>query len=214
VFWRPIPRRETQRILFAAKRFDRINRPFGSRTGALGHVALEVLELLANLVSYRTGQLDPSIDTIMRLCHRSRDAVVRALAALRQHGFLDWLRRYVPAEGAGARGPQVQQTSNAYRLFLPARAAALVGRWLAPPAPEDDSHRRERVAADQVAQIAALPLWEQPAALLGDTPLAQALGRMGRGVVERSERESARQTESRSDIYPRGQDAECVYRRT
>ncbi len=90
-------------------------------------MAIELLELFANLVNFRTGRLDPSIETLMRYLRRSRDAIVRALKALRQHGFLDWLRRYIPTGNQG-RGPQVQQTSNAYRLSLPARALRLLGR--------------------------------------------------------------------------------------
>jgi pyrroloquinoline quinone (PQQ) biosynthesis protein C len=36
----------------------------------------------------------------MRRVKRSKDAVVRALANVRSHGFLDWLRRWVLAAGA------------------------------------------------------------------------------------------------------------------
>jgi hypothetical protein len=187
VFWRAIPRKEAQRILYAAKRFDRINRPKGSRVGPLGNVALEVMELFVNLVDFRSGRLEPAIETIMRFCHRSRDAVVRALANLRQHGFLDWLRRYVPTDRAGP-GPQVKQTSNAYRLSLPARAAALVGRWFGAPPPSDDAHRRETAAAEADAQQWA------------ESPLGQAVERLGRLIAERSERESAQRTESPSQL--------------
>jgi hypothetical protein len=185
VFWRPISRQESQRILYAAKRFERVNRPSGSRTGPLGSVALEVLELLTNLVAFRTGQLDPSLETIMHHCRRSKDAVVRALANLRAHGFLDWLRRYVPADRDGA-GPQVQQTTNAYRLSLPARAAALVGRWFGAPPPDDDSHRRETQAAEAKAQA-----WNE-------SPLAAAVERLGQAMKDRLERESAQRSESQS----------------
>jgi hypothetical protein len=76
----------------------------------------------------------------MRRLKRSKDAIVSALKALRAHGFLDWLRRYVPTGNEG-RGPQVQQTSNAYRMFLPPTAKRLLGRLFgAPPAPDDFSH--------------------------------------------------------------------------
>ena len=64
-------------------------RQAGRRRGPLGHVGLEVLELLANLVSYRSGRLEPAITYLMGKLKRSKDAVVRALAALREHGFLD-----------------------------------------------------------------------------------------------------------------------------
>ena len=108
---------------------------------------------------------------------------MRALANLRDHGFLDWLRRYVPTGNEG-RGPQVQQTSNAYRLSLPPRAARLLGHLAeAPPAPDDHTHAQAVQAAEMKAQIDALPLWEQPIALMGDTGLARALARLGAGVA-------------------------------
>ncbi|HRM75333.1 MAG TPA: helix-turn-helix domain-containing protein, partial [Paracoccus sp. (in: a-proteobacteria)] len=59
------------------------------------------MELFANLVDFRTGRLEPAIETLMRMLRRSRDAIVRALKALRSHGFLDWLRRYVPTGNEG-----------------------------------------------------------------------------------------------------------------
>lgn len=105
VFWRKTSRQEVRRILLAAKRYELILRRRGRRCGPLGFVAIEVLEYLANLVDFRTGRLEPSIDTLMRRLKRSRDAIVRALKNLRTHGFLDWLRRYAPtgSEGRGRR---------------------------------------------------------------------------------------------------------------
>lgn len=133
VFWRRTNRQEVRQIVLAARRYELACREPGSRNGPLGNVAIEVLELFANLVDFRTGRLDPSIDTLMVKLRRSRDAIVRALKALRSHGFLDWLRRYVPTGNEG-RGPQVQQTSNAYRLSLPARARQFLGRFgVVPP---------------------------------------------------------------------------------
>ena len=108
--------KEGAKIVLAARRFELVTRQPGARSGALGFVALEVLDFLANLVDWKTGRLDPSLDYIMGRLKRSRDAIVRALSALRAHGFLDWIRRYVPTGNEG-RGPQVRQTSNAYRLF-------------------------------------------------------------------------------------------------
>ena len=178
----------------AAERFDRVTRAKGQRCGRLGHIGLEVLRELLRLIDYKTGRLDPSIATICERVRRSRDAVTRALAALRDAGFLDWVRRYEPTDNEGQRGPQVKQTSNAYRLLLPAIAEKLLGRlWRPAPAPEDDSARREAQRAEQAAQIAALPLWEQPALMVEDSSLAAILARLGRGVAER---ESVERSES------------------
>lgn len=155
-FWKPTSRKEVAQIVLAAKRYELGTREAGKRNGRLGFVAIEVLELFANMVSYRTGQLDPSIDTLMRKLRRSRDAIVRALRALRDHGFLDWLRRYVPTGNEG-RGVQVKQTSNAYRLLLPQKLVQWLGAWgWSVPLPDDFSHATEARRAEMDAYEATL----------------------------------------------------------
>ena len=194
-FWRATSRQEVRRILLAARRFDLVGRGAGRRNGPLGHVALEVLELLGHLVHYRTGRLEPSLEYLMRTLRRSKDAIVRALRALRDHGFLDWLRRYVPT-GQEGRGPQVRQTSNAYRLALPAQALRLLGRLLqTPPLPDDISHAQEQHRAEQEAHRASLPLDELALLEVEDTRLGRLLASLGRAVQER---ESARQAQSKT----------------
>lgn len=193
VFWRGITRREAHAILLAARRYEVVTRQPRCRNGALGTVALEVLDLMANMVDYRTGRLDPSIDTLMRHLRRSRDAIVRALAALRAHGFLDWLRRYVPTGNEG-RGPQVRQTSNAYRLSLPARALRMMAHMLRPsPPPDDFSHAQEQRRADLDAYRRTLSLADLPLFDVDDPGIAAALSKLGSLVMER---ESSRRAES------------------
>ncbi|WP_099509257.1 replication protein A [Microvirga ossetica] len=194
VFWRRTDRQEVRRITLAARRYELVTRQPGARSGALGFVALEVLEYLANLVDYKTGRLDPAIETLMSRLRRSRDAIVRALKALRTHGFLDWLRRYVPTGNEG-RGPQVQQTSNAYRLSLPARALRLLGRFGQPsPLPDDFDATQQRRTAGYDAYRASLSPVELVAETIEDPALRAVLTRLGQGV----ERESGRRTESQS----------------
>lgn len=202
VFWRPVTRKEVEAIILAAEKLElatkRAGRGKGHRNGALGAVAIEILRLFQNVVDFRTGRLDPSIDYLMDRLQRSRGAIVAALKALRDHGFLDWLRRYVPTGGQGARGPQVQQTSNAYRLSLPQRAKAMLGRYYRPaPVPDDHSHRQEQQAAQieahrQSLSNAELPLFDMDP----DDPLAQTLARLGAMIDAKKERESSTQTES------------------
>ncbi len=197
VFWKRTDRQEMRQIVLAARRYELTTRQPGARSGALGFVALEVVELLANLIHYRSGRLDPSLEYLMRKLKRSKDAITRALKALRAHGFLDWLRRYVPTGNEG-RGPQVRQTSNAYRLSLPARALRLLGRQAEPPpAPDDHTHRQEVAAAEIEAHKATLTPDELALFIHGDTPLGQALAALGRKIAER---ESAKQAESRSSL--------------
>jgi hypothetical protein len=198
LFWKPLTRKEARNMLLAAKRYELTAREAGSRTGPLGHVALEVLELLANLVDFRTGRLDPSLDYLKGKLKRSKDAIVRALANLRTHGFLDWLRRYVPTGNEGA-GPRVQQTSNAYRLSLPARAVRLMGRLLQePPLPDDFVAAQDLRKAEIAAHRASLSMAELPLFEIDDPDLAAQLSRLGSLVMER---ESAKQSESGTKFY-------------
>jgi hypothetical protein len=200
VFWRPFAPKDVGRFMLAAERFERANRKPGKRVGPLGPIGLEVLRELTRLVDFRTGRLDPAIATLQARLKRSRDAIVRALAALRAHGFLDWLRRYEPTGRVG-KGPQVKQTSNAYRLSLPPAAARLLGHLAREaPAPEDLEHGLEVRAAQVRATIAALDPEDQAQAVFGDTPLGRAFGRLGLAVQQR---ESARQTESSLSSFPK-----------
>lgn len=197
--WRKTTRQSTKEIVLAARRYEIAMKQPGKRTGPLGAVALEVLELLANLVDYRTGRLEPSLDTMMRKLRRSRDAIVRGLKALRDHGFVDWLRRFVPADNEGSKGPQVRQTSNAYRLVMPAKGRAALGRYgKHSPLPEDRAQAEQDRAAELEAYRASMTTED----LLNDIdagPLKDALARFHEARQRRkvsNERESAEQTES------------------
>lgn len=194
-FWSRTDRREVRRILLGAKRYELAGRQPGRAEGPLGHVALEVLELLGNLVNFQTGRLEPALAYLMKRLKRCRASVVRALAALRMHGFADWLRRFERVEREGP-GPRVRQVSNAYRLSLPPRAARLVGKVV--PLPDDVAQvlgdRRQELEAFK----ASLSLDELALVEVEDGPLGQALAQLGRRV---SECESARQTESQAKNF-------------
>lgn len=204
VFWRRTTRQEARRIVLAARRFEIANKQPGCRNGPLGAVGVELLDLLANMVDYRTGRLEPSLDTLMGKLRRSRDAIVRALKALRQHGFIDWLRRYIPSETEGGKGPQIKQTSNAYRLSMPKKAEACLGRYgETPPLPEDheqaDADRETMMEAHRkTLDLDQLALFE-----VGDNRLGKALARLGNFIKQR---ESARQTESQARFSSKRQE--------
>ena len=197
--WRPTTRKDVQAILKAAEIYNEAGlHEKGERSGPLGSVALDVLRLFVNLIDFRTGRLEPSITTIMDRLGRSRDTIVRALKNLRAHGFIDWLRRYEPTGNEG-RGPQVQQASNAYRLSLPEKALRLLGRLgKAPPPPDDHRAAKEARAAELDAYKKSLPLDELALFEAGNNPLGRALAALGKSLQQR---ESAKQTESPSDLY-------------
>lgn len=195
-FWKAIKRLDAKRILLAAKRYEVANKEPGKRTGPLGAVAIEVLELLVNLVDFKSGRLEPSIATLMKRLRRSRDAIVRALNALRSHGFVDWLRRYVPTDNDGA-GPQVQQTSNAYRLMMPKRAQEALGKYGKPsPIPEDRAQADlERLQAEARSALETYSL----DGLKALAELPTFAGRQAAMFLDLlNERESAKQTEPKS----------------
>ena len=146
----------------------------GERSGPLGSVALDVLRLFVNLIDFRTGRLEPSITTIMDRLGRSRDTIVRALKNLRAHGFIDWLRRYEPTGNEG-RGPQVQQTSNAYRLSLPEKARQFLGGSARPTPPADHGQDQPARPRQWTPTRPGLPLDELALFEAGDSPLGRAL---------------------------------------
>lgn len=197
VFWRRTNRQDVRKILLAARRYELAGRRPGFRNGPLGSVAIEIMELFANLIDFSTGRLEPSINTLMLKLRRSRDAIVRGLKNLRVHGFLDWLRRYEPTGNEG-RGPQVKQTSNAYRMSMPDRARQLLGRWDgSPPLPDDHAQAKAEHAALLAIHRASLDIETRTLFDVGDSPLGKALARLGKAIKER---ESARQTESQSTL--------------
>ncbi|MGV3480551.1 MAG: replication protein A [Sphingobium sp.] len=180
--WRPINKREIGARLKAAEHFDRSHKEAGKHNGPLGHIGFEVLRGLYRMVDFKTGRLDPSIATIMSRIKRSRAAVVRALARLKAHGFLNWIRRTEPTDNEGQR-PQVRQITNACWFGLPKRAADWVKRVMgAAPPPDDDVTRRAAEAAELEEMIEFLPMRERMAARVNDPHLAEILARMGEGI--------------------------------
>lgn len=157
--WRPIAGSNRQARLIigarmkAAEAYDRHRKKPGERNGPLGHIGLEVLRELYRFVDFKTGRLEPAIATICEKVKRSRAAVVAAMARLKEHGFLTWVRRTEPTDNAGA-GPQVRQITNAYGFDLPKAAADWVKRKVGPaPAAECELDRQRADAADTRAML-------------------------------------------------------------
>ncbi len=167
-FYRPIARREVSGMLTAAERFDLRGKAKGRRHGPLGAYGVRILRELLRIIDFRTGRLEPAIETLMARLRLSRDAVVRAIGKLREHGFVERARRFEPTGEPGVRGPRVRQATNAYRVELPPAAARLAPAE-APP-PDDDVHARAARAA----------AWKEHAATDESTPLGASLARLGR----------------------------------
>ena len=171
----------------AAEHYDRRNKEVGKRNGALGHIGLEVLRELYRIVDFKTGRLEPAIATICERIRRSRAAVVRAMARLKAHGFLDWVRRSETVDNPGA-GPQVRQITNAYGFGLPAAAATWVKKILGNGPPADcEVARREADAAEVEAMLETVGLEEMSAFVAGtEGDFAQAMASLARAVERRN----------------------------
>lgn len=184
--WQRFNPRDVGRFMLAAERFERRGKLRGRRNGPLGHIGLEVLRELLRLVDYKTGRLDPSLQYLGDRLKRSKDAIVRALAALRRHGFIDWIRRW---RATGDEQQPVAQTSNAYRLVLPPIARALLGLGAEdPPAPDDDTARREQRAESRAEMFASMAVTDRTRLRLSDNSgLAAIAAKMAARLFPSSE---------------------------
>ena len=80
----------------ATEAFEHETKLPGKRNGALGSIGLDVLRCLLRLRGRKDGRLDPTYQWIADKMHKSRSAVVEAVARLKVCDFLDWIRRCVP----------------------------------------------------------------------------------------------------------------------
>jgi hypothetical protein len=148
--WKPLSKAEARRRLLALELYQEGLRKPGQRWGAKGtisHGAIGLYRLLLNMAAKFGGRVEPSAAWLAR----QRNVPVRMIhvwkAQLKEHGFLGWIRRYVETGRDGLRGPQVEQTTNAYWTALPKAAAALVAKLRVPPSADVDTAREERFLA-------------------------------------------------------------------
>ena len=106
---RRVPLDREQRAVFLAQL------KLARRPGRLTLAALEIGRILVNKLG-ADGRLDPCIATLARLACVNPSTVVRALARLKELGFVTWTRRLVRD---AANDWQCRQTSNAYALAVP-----------------------------------------------------------------------------------------------
>jgi len=163
----------------AAEFYNLRHKESGKKNGPLGHVGLEVLRELYRIVDYKTGRLEPAIATICERIRRSKQAVVDALKRLKQHGFLDWVRRAEPIEAEGA-GPRIRQITNAYGFSLPRCAANWVAKKLGNgPTPDCELARREADRAEVEAMLDQAGTDAVVDFIVSDPQLAEILKRIG-----------------------------------
>jgi hypothetical protein len=152
--WQPIDPTEINPRIKAAQLYDRRKKLPGRRNGALGHIAIEILEALYSFADYATGRLEPTLDQICRRINRSRPAVVDALKRLKQADFVNWIRRCEPT--GKETGQQVKQAPNAYVLGLPREMLAYVAKKLRRK-PKDAVPAEQRIAQARAAYLKNRP---------------------------------------------------------
>ncbi|TMJ19045.1 MAG: hypothetical protein E6G92_04330 [Alphaproteobacteria bacterium] len=163
-------------LVKCAKEFDAWGRRDGSR-GPITPYGVLVLEALCfgNKLDFKTGRLDPPIAWIEKVTGFARKTVVEALARLRRHGFLDWVRRTRATDRIGNAGPQREQDTNAYFFDVTKLTRRVLQRF------RDLCERRRRRRANSAP---AVPQRERRQSSPSGE-LAEALARLGDKVAER-----------------------------
>lgn len=157
--WPHFTWKQGRRILLAARmKAEKLRQP-GQRTGADGTIsfgALRLLELMVQIAARGKGRLEPSAAWLAKALNVPMKSIHAWKAQLKAHGFLNWRRRYVATGRTGVRGPQVEQTSNAYWLSAPEADLKRADKVIMPKAPQESraemAERLRRVADEQEAE--------------------------------------------------------------
>lgn len=179
------------KLVQTAQEYDDHHKAFGTRLGPIGDTGIRVLDtLLTRCCDFKTGRCEPSIETLMRYTRYARATVVRALARLKRHGFLDWVRRTRRTDNERHEGPLVAQETNAYFFELTRLSGRVFKRFkqlLGGRAAVEAERQRKAAEARREAEIAATPLSKLGTALAGesDSELAALLDRMGAAIEAR-----------------------------
>ncbi len=173
-------------LIQVAEEFDAWSRGQNGR-GLLtpyGVTVLRWLCRLGNKIEFKTGRLDPPIAWLEKVTGFARRTVVDALARLRRHGFLDWIRRSRRTDNEGEAGPQREQVTNAYFFDITRLARRALQRF------QDLRARRQRRRQNEPP-----PAPRPRASGAADPELAEALASLGQAVAERES--------SKPPVYPR-----------
>jgi hypothetical protein len=123
-------------------------------------------------IDFKTGRLDPALATLEKITGFARATIVRHLAKLREHGFLDWVRRSRKTGNDREFGPQREQTSNAYFFSLSRLPKAVLRRFL------DLVAARRAKAAARAATALTAPQAPRPPRKPANPELASTLQAM------------------------------------
>lgn len=115
------------------------------------------------MADFKTGRLEPTLETICQKVGYARATVVKLLRQLQDLGFIRWIRRSIKVDTEG-RVPRRKQTSNAYGFLSPKSWPELarqvferVMRRRNAPVSDDIDHAKESDQAETTAMIESLP---------------------------------------------------------
>ncbi|MFT8737231.1 MAG: helix-turn-helix domain-containing protein [Zymomonas mobilis] len=154
--WKPVNPNEIGAYLEAVDQYS-------IKTGKVSGKAVRLLKMMFRMVDFKTGRLEPTLDTICEWVGYSRATIVRLLNQLKDNGFLRWIRRSIKIKADG-KGPRRKQTSNAYGFSSPKawpdlarQAFARVMRRKNIPVSDDIAHAQETDKAETEAMVESLP---------------------------------------------------------
>ncbi|WP_292065959.1 hypothetical protein [Brevundimonas sp. UBA7664] len=150
--WRALTKGQANRQLLALEMYREKLRQPGQRWGARGTIsagAIGFYKLMCNIAVRYRGKLDHPVSWFAYKLNVPEKVIHAWKRQLKEHGFLDWRRRYIETGREGIRGPQVEQTTNAYWLSAPKEALQAAEKVMPPP-PDDIPHE----AADPALQEA------------------------------------------------------------
>ncbi|SEI67737.1 hypothetical protein SAMN05518849_101526 [Sphingobium sp. AP50] len=173
-------------MLRLAKEYDVIHKKKGERSPLMANGIRVYEAMLRQFLDFKTGQCDPAITALMKVTALSKNAVVDALKRLKEHGFLDWVRRSQRTTNTGDAGPQREQATNAYHFDIGRLGRALgdAGKAVRARFLNLREARRRRASKTPNTASPALQVPPQPPRQ-GDPALEAVLKRMEAGIEAR-----------------------------
>lgn len=139
---------------------------------------LAVLDALLRIARVQAGRVYPTLDYLAEAVGVGRRTVIRALALLTELGFVLTQRRFKRVDVDGV-GPRYKQTSNAYRMLMPAWIEAHLPRWLRPAPLPADVVQQEAERIEQTAVMLSSLSRREYALATVDGQLGKVLARLG-----------------------------------
>ncbi|MFT8555459.1 MAG: helix-turn-helix domain-containing protein [Zymomonas mobilis] len=193
--WKPVNPQEIGAYLEAVDQYS-------IKTKGLSDKAVRLLKMLFRMVDFKTGRLEPTLDTICDRVGYARATVVKLLRQLQDLGFIRWIRRSIKIKADG-KGPRRKQTSNAYGFLSPKAWPDLarqvferVMRRRNAPIPDDIDHAQEADKAETKAIVESLPPEDFVKAISGDkepTELTDSLIQLAKSIERAEQREQEEQ---------------------